>query len=59
MSGRDLVKRLERAGWTLERITGSHYIMVNESKLLSVPVHANHDLPRGTLNKLLKEAGLK
>jgi len=33
--------------------------MTKGRKLLSVPVHGNHDLPTGTLNKLLKEAGLK
>jgi predicted RNase H-like HicB family nuclease len=30
--------------------------MVKGSKTLSIPVHANRDLPVGTLNALLKEA---
>jgi len=32
--------------------------MKRGSKTLSVPVHANHDLPTGMLHKLLKESGL-
>ena len=59
MSGKELVKKLERAGWVLDRITASHHIMAKGTKTLSVPVHANRDLPAGTLHSLLKEAGLK
>jgi predicted RNA binding protein YcfA (HicA-like mRNA interferase family) len=59
MSGKDLVKRLEKAGWILDRISSSHHIMVKGSKTISVPVHGNRDLPTGTLHSLLKEAGLK
>jgi predicted RNA binding protein YcfA (HicA-like mRNA interferase family) len=59
MSGRDLIKKLGRNGWVLDRIVGSHHIMVKDSRMLSVPVHGNHDIPTGTLSKLLKEAGLK
>ena len=59
MSGKDLVKKLERAGWVRNRISSSHHIMVKGSKTLSVPVYANRDLPAGTLNTLLKEACLQ
>jgi predicted RNA binding protein YcfA (HicA-like mRNA interferase family) len=59
MSGKDLLRRLEQAGWTLERVNGSHHIMAKGSDRITVPVHANRDLSTGLLNKLLKEAGLK
>jgi predicted RNA binding protein YcfA (HicA-like mRNA interferase family) len=59
MSGRDLVRRLEKDGWKLDRISGSHHVMVKDNVTVSVPVHANKDLGTGLLNKLLKEAGLK
>ena len=59
LTGKQLVKRLLDEGWTLDRISGSHYIMVKGEKTISVPVHDNKDLPPGLLNKLLKQAGLK
>ena len=59
MSGKDLLKKMEKAGWTLDRVNGSHHMMVKRNQTLTVPVHANKDLGVGLLNKLLKEAGLK
>ncbi len=58
LTGKQLVKRLLEEGWMLDRISGSHYIMVKGEKTISVPVHGNKDLPQGLLNKLLKQAGL-
>lgn len=59
MSGKELVKLLKKDGWTLDRVHGSHHILVKDSKTLSVPVHGSRDLPTGIERKLLKEAGLK
>ena len=59
MTGKELVKRLKLNGWALDRIKGSHHIMINDKRTLSVPVHGNRDLPKGLLNKLLNEGGLK
>jgi len=59
VTGKELIKLLKENGWTLDRIKGSHYIMIKGKKTLSVPVHGNRDLPKGTLNSLLKEGGLK
>lgn len=50
---------MQNNGWQLDRIQGSHHILIKSSKTLSVPVHGKKDLPKGLLNKLLKEAGLK
>ncbi|MEH2121876.1 type II toxin-antitoxin system HicA family toxin [Nostoc sp.] len=58
VSGKALCKILERYGWNLKRITGSHHIYVNKGIILSIPVHGNRDLPIGTLKGLLKDAGL-
>jgi predicted RNA binding protein YcfA (HicA-like mRNA interferase family) len=60
VSGKKLCKIVERQGWILKRITGSHYIYTQEgvSVILSIPVHGNRDLPPGTLKSLLKDAGL-
>lgn len=59
LTGKELVKRLMEEGWTPDRISGSHHIMVKGDKTVSVPVHENKDLPPGLLNKLLKQTGLK
>ena len=59
LTGKQLVKLLLEDGWTVDRIAGSHYIMVKDGKTISVPVHDNKDLPTGLLNKLLTQAGLK
>ncbi len=58
MKGKELVKLLRENGWELNRINGSHHIMIKDGKSLSIPVH-NTDMKPGTLNKLLKDAGLK
>lgn len=59
MSGKEVIKLLEANGWYLDRITGSHHIMVKEHKTIVVPLHGKKDLPKGTLNKILKLGGLK
>ena len=59
MTGKELLRRLRENGWKLDRIHGSHHIMVKGHQTLSVPVHGKKDLPTGLLRKLLKEAGLQ
>jgi len=59
MSGKDLVKKLMKDGWTLDRVRGSHHIMRRNGICLSVPVHSNEDLKPGLLNDLYKKAGYK
>lgn len=60
VSGKALCKIVERHGWELKRITGSHHIYakVGVSVILSIPVHSKRDLPIGTLKSLLKDASL-
>jgi predicted RNA binding protein YcfA (HicA-like mRNA interferase family) len=60
VSGKVLCKIVERSGWVLKRVTGSHHIYAKKgiSAILSIPVHGNRDLPIGTLKGLLKDAEL-
>jgi len=60
LSGKDFCKALERAGWTLDRIKGSHHIYTRPGALrpLPVPVHGNKTLKTGTQRSLMREAGL-
>ncbi|MUH01496.1 addiction module toxin, HicA family [Scytonema sp. UIC 10036] len=60
ISGKALCKVVERHGWELKRITGSHHIYAKEDvpAILSIPVHSNRDLPIGTLKSIMKDAGI-
>ncbi len=60
ISGKKLCKIIEKKGWTLKKITGSHHIYQKAGKpqILSIPVHRNQDLKIGTLKALIKIAGL-
>ena len=60
VSGKMLCKIVERNGWELKRITGSHHIYVKKGvdAILSIPVHGNRDLPKGTLKSIMKDAEL-
>ncbi|WP_310487652.1 type II toxin-antitoxin system HicA family toxin [Chamaesiphon sp. VAR_69_metabat_338] len=60
VSGKMLCKIVERNGWELKRISGSHHIYINDSidAILSIPVHSNRDLPIGTLRSIMKDAEL-
>lgn len=60
MRGRELVKLLEKHGWVLDRISGSHHIMVKAGKRpVPIPVHGKKDLNKGVLHRILKEAEIK
>lgn len=60
-SGKELIGLLERHGWKLLRINGSHHILGRAGSIvrLSVPVHGNKPLKSGLLRHLLKMAGLE
>jgi predicted RNA binding protein YcfA (HicA-like mRNA interferase family) len=60
VSGKRLCKVLERRGWILLRINGSHHIYGRPDVpiILPVPVHGNGDLPTGTQRALMRLAGL-
>jgi predicted RNA binding protein YcfA (HicA-like mRNA interferase family) len=60
ISGRELAKIVERNGWTLLRVHGSHHIYgkAGVNVRLTIPVHSNKPLKAGTLRSLLRLAGL-
>ena len=59
-SGKQFCKALERNGWILLRINGSHHIYGRPESpvILPVTVHGNRDLPTGTQRALMRLAGL-
>jgi predicted RNA binding protein YcfA (HicA-like mRNA interferase family) len=61
VSGKRTVKALQRAGYDVRRIRGSHHVLVHPGpplRIVSVPVHGNHPLPPGTLSAILDQASL-
>ena len=61
MKVREVVKLIEQDGWQLARAKGSHqqYKHPSKSGLVTVPGKPGDDLAPGTLNSILKQAGLK
>jgi len=60
MTGKELIKTLERDGWTLDHVTGSHHIMVKKGRRsIPVPVHGARDIPRGLVHRILKQAEIQ
>jgi predicted RNA binding protein YcfA (HicA-like mRNA interferase family) len=59
--GKDFAKQLEKNGWKLRRITGSHHIYTKEGNpaRLSVPIHGNNPLKIGLLRHLMKIARIE
>ncbi|MFM0067625.1 addiction module toxin, HicA family [Paraburkholderia sp. 1N] len=60
MNSAEVVKVIQADGWRLIRISGSHHHFRHAVKtgLVTIP-HPKKDLPPGTLNSILKQAGLK
>ena len=58
MKDKELVKLLQNNGWSLDRIHGSHYILIKNGQTISVPVHGR-DMKKGLELAILKKAGLK
>lgn len=60
MNSKELIRILEDDGWVHIRTSGSHHQFKHPQKalLMTVP-HPKKDLPVGTVNSILKKAGLK
>lgn len=60
MKVKDLLKELKLDGWVKKEQKGSHLQMVHPTKKgkVTIPIHGG-DIPKGTLNAILKQTGLK
>jgi predicted RNA binding protein YcfA (HicA-like mRNA interferase family) len=58
LSGREFARLVERRGWRLLRVSGSHHIYgkAGSAVRLSIPIHANRPLKLGLLRFLAKLA---
>jgi predicted RNA binding protein YcfA (HicA-like mRNA interferase family) len=58
---KELIKLIEKDGWYLVRVKGSHRQFHHPTKSGTVTIAGKEsvDIPIGTLNSVLKQAGLK
>jgi predicted RNA binding protein YcfA (HicA-like mRNA interferase family) len=59
MRSAELIRELEKAGWVLKRVRGSHHIFTHRhrSGIVVVP-HPKHQLGVGLVAAIRKQAGL-
>ena len=56
LTGRELIAVLEKVGFTVARVRGSHHILVHEDgRRTVVPVHSGETIGRGLLSQILRD----
>ena len=60
MSGKALAQAVQRKGWVLARIKGSHHVFIKEGRQerIVIPIHGNRPLKIGLLRAQMKIAGI-
>ena len=61
VSGKEMLRFLEKRGFFVARVKGSHHILKHPDRpelRVAVPVHGNRPLPVGTLRSILHQADL-
>ncbi|MFZ5736889.1 putative RNA binding protein YcfA (HicA-like mRNA interferase family) [Rhodopseudomonas thermotolerans] len=61
VGGRRVIQALMRTGFVVDRIVGSHHVLVypgDPARTVTVPVHAGRDLKPGTLRSIIRQTGL-
>jgi predicted RNA binding protein YcfA (HicA-like mRNA interferase family) len=59
--GRRVIKALQRAGFVVDRVVGSHHVLTlpgDPTRTVTVPVHSAKDLKPGTLRSIIRQSGL-
>jgi len=61
ISGKELAKAIQKKGWLLVRVKGSHHIFTKIGKVerIIIPIHGNQPLKIGLLRSLMKIANLE
>lgn len=61
VSGKEMLRLLEKRGFFVSRIKGSHFVLKHPERpelRVVVAVHGNRPLPPGTLRSILHQADL-
>ena len=61
VSGKELARIIQRKGWLLARVHGSHHIftMAGRRERIVIPIHGNRPLKVGLLRSVMKIAELE
>jgi predicted RNA binding protein YcfA (HicA-like mRNA interferase family) len=57
---REVIRILERAGYQVDRVRGSHYIMRRPGRRgrIPVPFHGGRDIKMAVLRSIIEQSGL-
>ena len=60
ITGKELAKAIQRRGWQLFRVKGSHHIFLKDGRRerIVIPIHGSQPLKIGLLHALMKIADL-
>lgn len=59
MTAREVLRKLKILGFVVDHVSGSHYILIGpQQQRTVVPFHRSRDLRRGTLQAIIKQAGV-
>lgn len=61
ISGKEFAQILEKKGWQLKGIRGSHHVYIKTGRIerISLPIHANKPLKIGLLKHLMNIAEIQ
>lgn len=59
MNSKQVIKLLEKNGWKVLRISGSHHRMGKDNLRTTVPVHGQRDLGKGLIAAIERQTGVK
>lgn len=57
-SGSEVVRKLQKAGWIIDRQKGSHVMLVKSNYPYTISVPQHKELGIGILRKIIKQTGL-
>jgi len=57
-SGKEVIQAFRRIGFIVDHQRGSHVFMHNLEKNVSVVIPLHQELKKGTLNNIIKKAGI-
>ena len=60
LTGKQVIRALEKAGFCLSRQEGSHcFLRHPDGRTVTVPVHRGEDLGAGLLSKIMRDAEIR
>ena len=60
LSGTDVIRALQRGGFGVIRVRGSHHFLRHpDGRTTLVPVHAGETIGPGLMSKILRDCGLE